>query len=61
MNKKNCKHCGDEDEVCEQCKQVIICQDCYHIIQPYDDDDSYKIFTCSECAKQYPNQQTLRL
>lgn len=36
--------CSDNDDVCERCKQIIICEECYNIIQPFEDDDLYKIF-----------------
>lgn len=59
---KNCEHCKDDiNNLCEQCNKTIICENCYKIIQPYEEDNLYKIYTCSECAKQFPDQQTLRL
>ena len=52
--KKNCEHCKDSLDVCDSCKETIICDECYiiHDDRFEDEGGSYPnyIYICRECS-----------
>ena len=49
---KNCNYCDDNESTCEECN-TLICEECYSVVYPYEEDPFYSIYLCSKCAKKY--------
>lgn len=49
--KNNCDYCNEDKDkkLCERCSETYICEECYCVYTPYEDDPFYLEYVCRDC------------
>ena len=56
--KTNCQYCTSDknNTLCDRCNEVRICEECYWVIAPYEDDPFYQMYVCGECSSKFADK-----